>query len=341
MRRQAPTSSALRTPLDYIVGTRGAVRVLRVLHATQVPLSQAELARRAELHARGLPAILDGLEAAGMVSYAGRGRTRQVQLYHLHPLIQPLRQLFQSEASRWHAVQQRLREVVHSESARLIAAWIEGRVSMGQDRFSDPIDVGILSEAPLPAAVQENLRRQSNGLQSQQHVVIALHFHHRADFVRLSPARRSGLEHAILLYGPAPLDIPGTVAKSGSGKPGAARSRRPARSSTLSRPREIAEVVAGKLLRDPELINRAREFVDRRLALAGDAERLTLLEWKGLLDSLTGGQIAAVLREDSARADALRQSLPFVGVLTNAERAQVFGPVNTARTGSSSRVSRT
>jgi len=331
MPRPTPASSAIRTPLDYILGTRGAVSVLRELHATQVPLSQAELARRAAMHLRGLPAILNGLEVAGVVSYVGRGRTRQVQLHHLHPLAQLLRQLFQAEAVRWNAVQQRLREIVHAEHARVLAAWIEGPVATGDDRFTDPILVGILSEAPLPTAAQEGIRQQSNGLQSQQHVIIALHFYQRADLLRFTAERRSALERAILIHGPAPLDLLGVPAKPGKTPRGGAPRAETAVALPPPRPREIARAVAAKLIRDPEIVARAREFLDRRLALAGDAERLTLLEWKGLLDSLTAGQLAALLREDSERADRLRQSLPFVGVLTDAERAALFSPPRTPR----------
>ena len=81
--------------------------------------------------------------------------------------------------------------------------------------------------------------------------------------------------------------------------------------------REIARQVAAKLTRDPELVAHARDFIDRRLALAGNTERLALLEWKGLLESLTAGQLAMLLREDSDRADRLRESLPFVGALAD------------------------
>jgi hypothetical protein len=104
----------------------------------------------------------------------------------------------------------------------------------------------------------------------------------------------------------------------------ASRAMRPRDMTLIERPRQIADRIAAKLTHDPELVLRAKEFITRRLALAGETERLSLLEWKGLLDSLTPGQIARVLREDSARADSLRQSLPFVDVLSDEERDEVF-----------------
>ena len=325
MSRSAPTTSALRGPLDYLLGTRGAVAVLRVLCAARIPLSQAELARRAALHLRGLPAILESLEAAGVVAYAGRGRTRQVQLYQQHPLVPPLTQLFQAEATRWQAIQYGLRELMQANGSSMVSAWIEGPVAAGSDRFSDPITIGILAEASLSLGIREAIQKRINGLQSTHHVVIAAHYYQRADLARFSKAKRTELENALLLFGPAPMDL------SSKFRFGSDEGRREAldtskrAASALKRPREIANLIAAKLTHDPELIQRAREFIDRRFPLAGDTERLSLLEWKGLLDSLTPGQVAAVLREESSRADMLRQSLPFVGVLTEAERTEAFG----------------
>src|ERR1019366_7250830 len=128
-------SSAARRPFDYILGTVGGVRVLRELHSAQIPLSQTELARRTGLHLRGMPGILRVLESAGVITYSGRGRSRQVQLNGQHPLIGTVRNLFQAESSRWDQTQQQLRQLWSAPSANLVAAWIEGPVAEGTDRF--------------------------------------------------------------------------------------------------------------------------------------------------------------------------------------------------------------
>ena len=310
MPRTHSTKSAVRNPLDYILSTRAGVSVLRALSTAQVPLSQTELARRAELHLRGLPAALAVLEAAGVVSYSGRGRTRQVQLHHHHPLIQELRQLFQAETNRWNRIVQELRQAATAFAGRLIAAWLEGPVAMGTDTMTDPIDATFLGEQLADDGLQAAIRERVNAVQSQEHVIVALRFHQRADLMRITPERRAGLERALLLYGPAPLDLLPATSGAGNDAPGAARSRGAAEQSHT-----LAEKVAARLTHDPEIAVRAREYVDRRLPGAGATERLTLLEWKGLLDSLTPGQLARLLREKSERADRLRQSLPFIGVL--------------------------
>lgn len=310
MPRYANPKSALRSPLDYVLGTRSSVSVLRTLSRSGAPLSQAELARRAGLNLRGLPETLATLETAGIVSYAGRGRSRQIHLYDRHPLVHLLRQLFQAETNRWNEVVQQLKSLASTLGTELIAAWIEGPVATEEDGFTDPVNATLLFDKQPDSATQEAARQRANGLQAAQHVVIALRFHQRADLLRFTAERRVQLERAILLYGPAPIDL--LAAKADPATHEHKRVRSDAGGDATV---PIAQTVAARLTHDPEVATRAREFVERRLAVAGATERLTLLEWKGLLDSLTPGQLAALLREDSDRADRLRKSLPFLSVL--------------------------
>jgi hypothetical protein len=326
MPRPRPTGSALRAPFDFVLGSQGAVRVLRVLSNTEVPLSQSELARRASLSLSGLPALLATLESASLVNWIGRGRTRQVQLHRSHPLAAPLRQLFVDEAARWRRIHDRLGEIVASVGESIIAAWIEGPVTVLRDSFDDPLTVGVLAEQPIPVRLQERLRQQTNQVQATDRLIIGLRFHQRADLVRFSSERRAMLEHATVLYGPAVADLldqhdqrPQPRARGNTKKKGSrsGRAERPA-------PKVIATLIAERLVREPELIAAAQHHVNRRLAIASDVERLALLEWKGLLETLTARQVAGLLREDSERADRLRQNLPFVGALSDGERAQLF-----------------
>jgi IclR-like helix-turn-helix domain-containing protein len=317
--RPRPTSSAQRAPLDFVLGTQGAVRVLRVLSATQVPLSQAELARRAKLTLSALPSLLQGLEASGIVTYVGRGRTRQVQLHTRHPLVSPLMQLFRDERSRWQRIENDLRAMIRTIVPGALSAWLEGPVAESRDRFSDPLVVAVLADSTLPLDTQEALRRQSNALQGEHHVIVALRLHQRADLVRFTPAQRKALEQVVLLFGPAPLDLSGR-----SGAPSHAKARNDEQlpkdaSRRRPTPAAIGAAIADQLLREPELVERARASIERRLSVATPTERLALLEWQGLLDSLTVAQLAAVLREESERADTLRQNQPFALDLATVE----------------------
>ena len=326
MPRPRPSGSALRAPFDYLLGSQGAVRVLRVLSTTDVPLSQSELARRASLSLSGLPALLATLESASLISWVGRGRTRQVQLHRSHPLAGPLRQLFVDEAARWRRIHDRLREIVAAVGESIIAAWIEGPVTELRDSFDDSVTVGILSEQTIPIPLQERLRQRTNEVQATDRVILGLRFHQRADLARFAPARRTQLRDAIVLYGPSVVDLleqddqQSVRSSSGSTK------RRSLGTSPAERPtpKRLAAIIAERLAREPELMTAAQGYVRRRLALASEVERLALLEWQGLLDTLTARQVAALLREDSERADRLRQNLPFVGALSDGERTQLF-----------------
>jgi hypothetical protein len=270
-----------------------------------------------------LPKILDGLEAAGVVAYAGRGRGRQVQLHHQHPLLNALGRLFDAEAARWRAVQYGLWEIIQAHASSMVSVWIEGPVATGCDRFSDPIAVGVLADAPLSHGICEQLQKRFNTLQAQHHIVIAAQYYQRADLEGFTPARRAILDQAVLIYGPAPQDLSTRPPVAGMEQSRDSIAAGPRKRSRAERPREIGDLVATKLTEDPELIVRARQFINRRLAVAGDTERLSLLEWKGLVDSLSPGQVAAMLREESARAHTLRQTLPFVSVLTDPERTAI------------------
>lgn len=234
-------------------------------------------------------------------------------------------QLFQEEQNRWLRIQTQLREMVGTIAPDIICAWIEGPVTVRQDRFVDPLVVGTLSETPLSIAAQEILRKQTNGVQSSQHVMVALRFYQRADLLRFTAARRAALQRAIVLYGPTPIDIMDGAMRHRPSAKGVPSTRAPhsagkARASVQA----FAARIANRLVKEPEIVASARAHIDRRLPLAGDVERLALLEWQGLLDSLTVGQIAALLRETSERADVLRQNTPFLGALGDDERAELL-----------------
>jgi hypothetical protein len=267
-----------------------------------------------------MPGILRVLESAGVITYSGRGRSRQVQLNGQHPLIGTVRNLFQTETSRWDQIQQQLRQLWSVPNADLIAAWIEGPVAEGTDRFEDPIAVTVLTEGLGSPQERERVRTQCNGIQFTHHVTVAVRYHQRADLLRFTYERWAALKNGISLYGPAPTDLMPLPARTANALATAKQSP----PTSANRPRLIAERIAAKLMRDPELVVRARNHIDRRLNVAGETERLTLLEWRGLLESQTPAQLAALLRENSERADVLRQSLPFVDVLSDAERAVVF-----------------
>lgn len=84
--------------------------------------------------------------------------------------------------------------------------------------------------------------------------------------------------------------------------------------------------IALRLLADPEaVLSRARNNLSRWLAEyeAGDGGARCLEEWQHLLATHTVAELAAIITEDSDEGQRLRQSTPFVGILSSAERREL------------------
>jgi hypothetical protein len=80
--------------------------------------------------------------------------------------------------------------------------------------------------------------------------------------------------------------------------------------------------VAKKILADPALLGKARANV-RRWQAAGATPSPALSEWESILDEPVE-EVVALLTERSERAARLRQSNPFAGILTEAERRAIY-----------------
>jgi hypothetical protein len=78
--------------------------------------------------------------------------------------------------------------------------------------------------------------------------------------------------------------------------------------------------IAQRLDRDPSLPRRARSWLVHRLHDASDREVEELNEWVRLLDTASIPRLQYVLRDAGERSTRLRQSNPFVPILTEAER---------------------
>ncbi len=83
----------------------------------------------------------------------------------------------------------------------------------------------------------------------------------------------------------------------------------------------LHEAVAAKLEAEPQLLKVARANLKRWLAAGSSAP---LREWQRLLDTLPLPQLLQLLRSHDGQAARLRQSSPFAGVLTPAERQAIL-----------------
>jgi DNA-binding transcriptional ArsR family regulator len=311
------TRGALRAPLNEILGAEANVRLLRELVSERGRyLTPGELATRTDLTRAAVYRALDRLFNAGVVEYGATGG-RRCRLHASHPLTRRLRQLFQSEAQRVIEVRNSLRSAVEKLSPPPISAWIEGPVATGHDQFGDPVVVGLLD---TPANVDEHveaLQESTVDLQREQDVTIEVRGRTRADLGSLPPSDRADLAHAILLFG-SPVEP--FVA------PEKYRQRNPPRSHRDLEYRSLvyASAIARRIRTEPELVDRARDWLRLRMERASESELRDLREWERILRATTPARLSRFLADTSERAVRLRQSNPFVGALSQQERQEIL-----------------
>ncbi len=86
---------------------------------------------------------------------------------------------------------------------------------------------------------------------------------------------------------------------------------------------EQDRLIAAKLRRDPGVLELARCNLRRWMKADGKSVRPVFREWERILSYLSAAEIARFLRSDTPMARRLRQSTPFHGVLTRAERQAI------------------
>jgi len=93
-----------------------------------------------------------------------------------------------------------------------------------------------------------------------------------------------------------------------------------------ARSRELHELIAQKIRQNPALIQKVRETLTRWLRVTdeGDRSHDALIEWQRRLERDSLDIVLDFLVSDGEEACRLRQSTPFVGLLTERERGEIF-----------------
>jgi len=271
-------------------------------------MGRTQVARRAELNASGVRRTLNQLAEAGVVETVGSGRNQAARLRDEHPMSAQLRSLFSAERDLFDRTVGEARRAFADMDLPVTAIWIESPDA----RSPGTIDVGVLADPEFleasVAVIQRHLEAAENAL--QMHFVV----HGYTDADRLVDGDQlNRLQAVTLLHGWIPVDWRGE-----EGGPIITHE------DLDRRARRLAEAVAALLPNDPSLIERAKEWVDRRLAAADDRAAHELHEWRRILSRLSVPQIQALLTEDTERAERLRQSLPFLDVVSASERAELM-----------------
>lgn len=136
------TQSYLRSPLTYLLGSGGHIRVLRALLHYGAPLSVTQLAADCGMTSRGVRHVLDSLVSQGAVRVLGQARSQLFTAAMEHPLMPALEMLFDRERTRWESLQQDLREGLAAQK-HIRSAWLYGSVSRGQDQPRSDMDLAV------------------------------------------------------------------------------------------------------------------------------------------------------------------------------------------------------
>jgi predicted nucleotidyltransferase len=141
MRTPARQQSHFRYPLNRILASEGAVRVLRELARHGGEWSVPSLARATKLSAQAIRNVLMDLTAIGIVESVGQERVVLYRLQAAHPLQRPLTHLFEAEEGRVSRVFGSLREAASTAVPEVLALWVYGSTARGDDKPSSDLDV--------------------------------------------------------------------------------------------------------------------------------------------------------------------------------------------------------
>jgi hypothetical protein len=318
MRPTKTAQSALRSPLNAILGTEANVRVLRELVLEGMPLARSEVARRSGLSLPGAAGALEKLHGAGIVEAVGAGSGQTVQLRAGHPLQGILQAVFHQEASRLPALMDDLRALVSGLEPLPRAAWIEGAVAEGTDLPGEPLVLGFLAASRDVAGLAARMRDELARIERDYDVTVEVRGRTEADIATLGAVEERLLGGAQGLLGPHPTAY---LDQRQEGHTGGQVPRASASHAGYDYQAMVtAAWIAQRLDRDPSLPRRARSWLVHRLHDASDREVEELNEWVRLLDTASIPRLQYVLRDAGERSTRLRQSNPFVPILTEAER---------------------
>ena len=312
--------SALRAPLNDILGTEANVRLLRALAATAAPMSPSRLAEATGLHLSGVARALATLEETGIVEFVGAGSRRPVTLRRAHPLASAIDALFVTERARFDRIIERLRNATRALVPPPAAIWLEGPVVDGSDRREDALVIGVLGTARDLDSVALALQDALDDVVLEQDLNLEVRGRTLADLSAASPGELQSLANVIPLLGAPPLAIvrgsesrPGTRAR-------AVAERRMTHAELDARALAVARAIAERLKTDPSLVEQARAYVTSRLALASAGEQHELREWERILRTRSAPNLRRFLVDGGERATRLRQTMPFLAVLSAEER---------------------
>ncbi|HEX6536370.1 MAG TPA: hypothetical protein VF041_17395 [Gemmatimonadaceae bacterium] len=185
-------------------------------------------------------------------------------------------------------------------------------MATAEDAPGDVIALRVVDDAAALPGTVEALHAALEPLERELDAAIEVRGATRADLDALPAADRAIVRTALPISGLPP----GALVDSGAAQPPRVRTH----ADHDARARALGAAIAERLARDSSLVERARRQIARRMSEASPGERRELAEWDRLLRTRSTAQLRRLLVDPGEHATRLRHMLPFLSVLTPAER---------------------
>ncbi|MEN8208570.1 MAG: hypothetical protein ABFR50_04885 [Candidatus Fermentibacteria bacterium] len=310
MRPISIEQNSFRYPLNNILGTEAQIRLLRVM-LTEVsgPISIVDASERADLTPLGARKAMKKLTSAGIVKAIGGGRNKQYEISLNDALAEAVVALFSAETDRYEHILASIRKCIETVDPPPISAWIPSL----PDDSEHPIRICILQNARSLRVTMQNLRILFQDLEREVDMTIELIGHTKADTPRqefgalhlygLPPGRDSNIENGI---------ISGVVSHDMQDK----------------RLTEICRIIGKMINEDRSIIERAKKHIKLILKGKTDSARGDIEEWRDILQRYSVRRLVHFLSSEEDRAIRLRQSCPFLAILSEKEKERVIKVCN-------------
>lgn len=320
MRTPRQQQNALRTPLNEVLGAEANVRLLRALVLGDTPITAGELARRTSLGRTSVYPALNTLELAGIIEFVGAGAHRLVQLRSAHPLSTVLRKLFRAEAQRVDDLISAVRTAAGELRPLPASVWIEGSEFLRTGRPGETLVCYVVAEAAALPKLIDVFSKTLGEIEKRFDVSIEIRGTTRSELTARSGSDTALLQDTLLLAGVPPLGLRPSTIRAPSVSPSDTAKSHP---DLDAQARRLSMAIAAKLKKDPSLVRQARRYITERVKVASAGEQRELEEWTRIL-AMPASRLQRFLVEPSERATRLRQTLPFLDLLTPADRAAII-----------------
>ena len=307
-------NSALRNPLNEILGYQANVRLLRCLVEAGETLSHSELAERTGLSLPGIHKVVPRMTKTGIIQFTGSGKQQQIAIRKEHPLTDIIQELFKAEKEYFNSLIKSLKETIEDIELKPKSAWIFGKVARGSEEYGDPVRIALLGEVKTIDEITNQFRDLliESAIENRFDVTIDTKGLTLADIESKPEMNASKI---ILLWGPDPQHY----LAGPNNERGSKRTHRDLDNQSLIDSKAWTEL----LRTHPEIIQRTISYLEERIPQISSGEKNELQEWKHLLESMSFQRLKKFLESDSERSARLRQSLPFWPVLKEYEREKL------------------